>query len=84
MKAAVYRGARDIRVQSVPEPPDPAAGGVVIRVARAAICGTDSSEWAHGPLLAQPPVVLGHEFVGRIVAAGPEAGGLEVGDRVVC
>jgi threonine dehydrogenase-like Zn-dependent dehydrogenase len=59
-------------------------GDVVIEVSRAAICGTDSSEWAHGPLLALPPVVLGHEFVGRVVATGPEAGTLRVGDRVVC
>ena len=84
MRAAVYRGPRDIRIESVPEPADPIGGDVVIEVARAAICGTDSSEWAHGPLLAQPPVVLGHEFVGRVVAAGPEAGTLHVGDRVVC
>ena len=84
MRAAVYRGPRDIRIESAPEPADPAGGDVVIEVARAAICGTDSSEWAHGPLLAQPPVVLGHEFVGRVVAAGPEAGAVRVGDRVVC
>jgi len=84
VRAAVYRGPRDIRVESVPEPADPAAGDVVIRVARAAICGTDSSEWAHGPLLAQPPVVLGHEFVGEVVAAGSQTGAVGVGDRVVC
>jgi threonine dehydrogenase-like Zn-dependent dehydrogenase len=86
MKAAVYRGPRDIRIESVPEPAEPSGGDVVIRVARAAICGTDSSEWAHGPLLAQPPVVLGHEFVGEVVAAGPQAGsaGVRVGERVVC
>jgi (R,R)-butanediol dehydrogenase / meso-butanediol dehydrogenase / diacetyl reductase len=86
MRAAVYRGPRDIRIESVPEPADPQRADVVIRVARAAICGTDSSEWAHGPLLAQPPVVLGHEFVGEVVATGPDAGtdGVRVGDRVVC
>jgi (R,R)-butanediol dehydrogenase/meso-butanediol dehydrogenase/diacetyl reductase len=84
MKAAVYRGPRDIRIESVPEPADPRGGDVVIRVSRAAICGTDSSEWAHGPLLAQPPVVLGHEFVGEVVAAGPETTAVGVGDRVVC
>ena len=84
MRAAVYRGPRDIRIESVPEPADPRGGDVVIRVSRAAICGTDSSEWAHGPLLAQPPVVLGHEFVGEVVAAGPEATAVGVGDRVVC
>ena len=84
MRAAVYRGPRDIRIESVAEPADPSGADVVIEVARAAICGTDSSEWAHGPLLAQPPVVLGHEFVGRVVAAGPRAGAVSIGDRVVC
>jgi threonine dehydrogenase-like Zn-dependent dehydrogenase len=84
MKAAVYHGPRDIRIESVADPNGPAPDAVVIEVARAAICGTDSSEWTHGPLLAQPPVVLGHEFVGHVVAAGEEVDGLAVGDRVVC
>jgi (R,R)-butanediol dehydrogenase / meso-butanediol dehydrogenase / diacetyl reductase len=84
MIAAVYRGPRDIRIESVREPADPGGADVVIRVARAAICGTDSSEWAHGPLLAQPPVVLGHEFVGEVVASGPDAAAVGIGDRVVC
>jgi (R,R)-butanediol dehydrogenase / meso-butanediol dehydrogenase / diacetyl reductase len=85
MKAAVYRGPGDIQVEAVPEPADPGRDEVVIEVTRAAICGTDSSEWAHGPLLAKPPVVLGHEFVGRVVAAGDDARGIGIGigDRVV-
>lgn len=83
MKAAVFHGPRDIRVDDVAEPPAPAGSDVVVEVSRAAICGTDSSEWLHGPLLARPPVVLGHEFVGRVVAMGPDAEGLAVGDRVV-
>lgn len=83
MKAAVYRGPGDIRIESVPDPGPPAHGDVVVKVTRAAICGTDSSEWAHGPLLARPPVVLGHEFVGRVVAVGEEVEDLAVGDRVV-
>lgn len=83
MRAAVYRGPGDIRVESAPEPDDPGAGEVVIRVGRAAICGTDSSEWAHGPLLARPPVILGHEFVGDVVATGRDVPTLAVGDRVV-
>jgi (R,R)-butanediol dehydrogenase/meso-butanediol dehydrogenase/diacetyl reductase len=83
MKAAVYRGPGDIQVEAVPEPADPGRGEVVIEVTRAAICGTDSSEWAHGPLLAKPPVVLGHEFVGRVVAAGDATDDINNGDRVV-
>jgi len=83
MRAAVYHGPGDIRIESVAEPSDAVEDELVIEVARAAICGTDSSEWAHGPMLARPPVVLGHEFVGRVVAAGPEADEFSVGDRVV-
>jgi threonine dehydrogenase-like Zn-dependent dehydrogenase len=84
MRAAVYHGPGDIRIESRAEPDDPARGSVVLKVARAAICGTDSSEWLHGPLLARPPVVLGHEFVGHVVATGADIDDLAIGDRVVC
>ncbi|HXH98375.1 MAG TPA: alcohol dehydrogenase catalytic domain-containing protein, partial [Gaiellaceae bacterium] len=83
MKAAVYYGRHDVRIENVPEPSEPAADEVLIEVIRAAICGTDASEWDHGPILCRPGVVLGHEFVGRVVARGEAVTGLEVGDRVV-
>ncbi len=83
MRAAVFHGPRDVRIESVPEPADPEPGDVVLEVLRAAICGTDSSEWDHGPILCTPGVVLGHEFVGRVVAAGSAVTGFRVGDRVV-
>jgi (R,R)-butanediol dehydrogenase / meso-butanediol dehydrogenase / diacetyl reductase len=83
MRAAVYHGRQDIRIESVPEPGDPGPGEVVLDVVRAAICGTDSSEWAHGPMLTRPPVTLGHEFVGRVAALGEDVTGLAIGDRVV-
>jgi len=84
VRAAVYRGAGDIRIEQVAEPADPGPGEVVIEVARAAICGTDSSEWSHGPLLARPPVILGHEFAGRVVAVGDGVEGIRTGTRLVC
>jgi len=55
----------------------------VLEVLRAAICGTDASEWDHGPILCTPPVVLGHEFVGRVVALGEGVESLSTGERVV-
>jgi (R,R)-butanediol dehydrogenase/meso-butanediol dehydrogenase/diacetyl reductase len=57
---------------------------VTLEISRAAICGTDASEWAHGPLLAVPPVVLGHEFTGTVVAAGEGPSRFGLGDRLVC
>jgi (R,R)-butanediol dehydrogenase/meso-butanediol dehydrogenase/diacetyl reductase len=83
MKAAVFHGPGDVRIESVPEPGPPGPGDLLIRVSTAALCGTDSAEWAHGPLLARPPVVLGHEFTGEVVAAGPEVSGFTAGTRVV-
>ena len=83
MKAAVFHGAHDVRIEDVPDPGSPDRGDVVIEVVRAAICGTDAAEWDHGPVLCRPGVVLGHEFVGRVAAIGGEVTGVQPGDRVV-
>jgi (R,R)-butanediol dehydrogenase/meso-butanediol dehydrogenase/diacetyl reductase len=83
VRAAVFHGPRDVRVENVPEPAPAAQGGVVLEVIRAAICGTDAAEWDHGPILCRPGVVLGHEFVGRVVDVGADVTALHVGDRVV-
>jgi len=83
VRAAVFHGPRDVRIENVPDPRAPAAGEVVLEVIRAAICGTDASEWDHGPILCRPGVVLGHEFVGRVVELGAGVTDVRVGDRVV-
>lgn len=83
MKAAVYYGPGDIRVEEAPKPSAVGPDDVLIAVSKAAICGTDSSEWHHGPILAVPPVILGHEFMGVIEEVGSKVTGLAVGDRVV-
>lgn len=94
MKAAVYHGNRDLRIEAMPEPGKPGPSEVVMKVLRGAICGTDVTEYLHGPHFAslhaphpasghQGPLITGHEFVGRIVEADPEVQGLQVGQRVV-
>jgi len=83
VRAAVFHAPGDVRVESVAEPGQPGPGEVLIKVSKAALCGTDSAEWAHGPLLARPPVVLGHEFTGQVIAAGRDVTGFPDGTRVV-
>jgi len=83
MRAAVFHGRGDVRIGSVREPPPPGPGELLIKVTKAALCGTDSAEWDHGPLLARPPVVLGHEFTGEVAAGGPGTSEFPVGTRVV-
>ncbi|GAF46978.1 zinc-dependent alcohol dehydrogenase [Rhodococcus wratislaviensis] len=91
MNAAIYYGARDIRVEEVPIP-TPAPGECLVKVTRSGICGTDASEWTAGPKTFpvlrrhpnsghQGPLIPGHEFVGEIAVADPTSG-LGVGDRV--
>jgi (R,R)-butanediol dehydrogenase/meso-butanediol dehydrogenase/diacetyl reductase len=79
MKAVVYHGPRDIRVEEVDEP-KPGSGEVKVRVKYCGICGSDLHEYLHG-LFPQSP--FGHEACGEIAAVGPAVKGIEVGDRVI-
>ena len=72
-----------LSIEDVARPDAPAQEEVQIRVTRAAVCGTDSAEWDHGPVLAVPPVILGHEFTGEVVAIGSAVTRFQKGNRVV-
>lgn len=82
MKAVVFRGVDDLRIEEVPKP-RPRAGEAVIRIAATTICGTDV-HIVKGEYPVRAGLILGHEPVGVIDALGE---GLEdeytVGDRVV-
>lgn len=80
MKAAVLRGPRDLRVESA-APPAPGVGEVVVRVAIAGLCGTDYRIWT-GDRPVVYPLVLGHEFVGRVSAVGAGVTRVREGERV--
>ena len=70
MRAAVFHAPGDVRIESVPEPPAPGPGELLIKVSKAALCGTDSAEWDHGPLLARPPVKVEARYAARVMARG--------------
>ena len=80
MRAAVYRGVNDVRVESVPVP-QVAAGEVLIRVHSCGICGPDLKKIHTGSHSA--PRIFGHETSGTIVAVGEGVEGFAVGDRVM-
>ncbi len=85
MKAAVYYGQRDIRVQDV-APPIGRIGPreALIRPLYAGICGTDVHEYANGPDLipAGVPQILGHELSAEVVDVGDGVTGVRAGDLV--
>ena len=75
------KGPGFLELREVPEP-CPGPGEALIEVKACGICGTDLHVW-HDRFPYWPPVILGHEFSGQIVEAGPETGLFKVGDRVV-
>ncbi len=91
MRAAVFHGNQDLRLEDVPEPRT-GAGEVKLRVLYNGICGSDLHEYYHGPLTTRTtphpltgiknPVILGHELCGEVVEVGPGIEDLEIGDRV--
>src|ERR1700716_2041863 len=69
MKALVWHGPNQMTVDDVPEP-DPQAGEVVVRSEAAGICGSEVEGYLGRMSNRVPPLVMGHEFAGTVVAAG--------------
>jgi (R,R)-butanediol dehydrogenase / meso-butanediol dehydrogenase / diacetyl reductase len=80
MKAAVFRGVQNMQVEEM-DAPEAGPADVVVAVHECGICGSDLHTYLHGSFV-EPGQVMGHEFVGEVVAAGPDVRGVSVGDRV--
>jgi len=81
MRAAVWHGTRDVRVEEVPVP-EPGPGQVLIEVSRNGICGSDLHTYIGESPLHLPGIVLGHEFAGTVCAVGDGVDDLAVGTTV--
>jgi L-iditol 2-dehydrogenase len=79
MRAAVYRGKDDVRLEQVPVP-GIGAGELLVQVHTCGICGTDLKKISTGSHSA--PRIFGHETAGVVVQVGEGVGGYSVGDRV--
>ncbi|NNC97405.1 MAG: L-threonine 3-dehydrogenase [Gammaproteobacteria bacterium] len=78
------QSAPGLELHKVPVP-EYGPNDVMIKIHKTAICGTDLhifnwDEWAQATI--PVPMVVGHEYVGKVVAVGKEVTGLEIGDRV--
>ncbi len=82
MKAAVYHGINDLRVETQADP-EPGPGEAILKVFLAGICGTDLRIFDYGHFRIPPGTkrILGHEIVGEIIEVG-EGVDLDVGTRV--
>jgi threonine dehydrogenase-like Zn-dependent dehydrogenase len=83
MRAAVWHGKRDVRVEKVPDPSVVNPRDAIVRVTMSAICGSDLHLWNGFVPGMQPGDVIGHEFMGEVVDIGSQVESLQIGDRVV-
>jgi L-iditol 2-dehydrogenase len=80
MRAAVYHGINDMRVETVPVP-RVGPGEMLVRIATCGVCGTDLKKIHFGSHSA--PRIFGHEMAGTVVAVGSGVTRFSVGDRVM-
>ena len=85
MHALVWEGPRLMHMRDVPDPV-PAADEVLIAVAYSGICGSELGGYLGHNSLRKPPLIMGHEFAGDVVALGSDAAALNptvtIGTRV--
>jgi threonine dehydrogenase-like Zn-dependent dehydrogenase len=83
MKAVIFKGIGDIRLEEVEDPRIEEPTDAVVRLTASAICGTDL-HMIRGTIGGmRPGTILGHEGVGIVEELGAEVRNLNVGDRVV-
>ena len=83
MHGLTWHGPRDLRYEAVADPVLPDERSVIVRITQAAICGSDLHTY-HGDLPPSGPgLVIGHEGIGEVVAAGRDVRRCHLGDRVM-
>jgi threonine dehydrogenase-like Zn-dependent dehydrogenase len=83
MKAVVWHGRRDVRVDRVPDPAIQEPNDAIVKVTSSGICGSDLHLYeVLGPFMEEGDI-LGHESMGVVEEVGPAINNLRTGDRVV-
>lgn len=83
MRATVWHGKRDVRVDQVPDPVIQEPTDAVIRITSTGLCGSDLHLYEVLTPFMTPGDILGHEPMGIVEETGSEVPGLSPGDRVV-
>jgi threonine dehydrogenase-like Zn-dependent dehydrogenase len=83
MRAAVWHGRRDVRVDTVADPTIQEPTDAVIRVTTSGLCGSDLHLYEVLTPFMTEGDILGHEPMGIVEAVGSDVTNLAVGDRVV-
>ena len=82
MQAVTFQAPGEVRVEERPEPELLAPDDAIVQVEATGVCGSDLHIY-HGRVKIEPGFVIGHEFVGEVIAAGDAVTKVDVGDRVL-
>ncbi|MDF5727526.1 MAG: glutathione-dependent formaldehyde dehydrogenase [Rhizonema sp. PD38] len=83
MKAVCWHGAKDVRVETVPDPKIINPRDAIVKITSTAICGSDLHLYnGYNPSMKKGDI-LGHEFMGEVVELGSGVKNVSIGDRVV-
>ena len=83
MKAVVWHGKEDVRVETVPDPGLRAPTDAIVRITSSAICGSDLHLYAKLGFAMKEGDIIGHEPMGFVEEVGPDVTHVRPGDRVV-
>jgi threonine dehydrogenase-like Zn-dependent dehydrogenase len=83
MKAVVWHGTEDVRVDEVPDPTIQEPTDAIVRITSTAICGSDLHLYRVLTMYMEPGDILGHEPMGIVEEVGSEVTHIKPGDRVV-
>jgi threonine dehydrogenase-like Zn-dependent dehydrogenase len=83
MKAVVWHGTEDVRVDEVPDPVLQHATDAIVRITSSAICGSDLHLYKVLSMYMEEGDILGHEPMGIVEEVGSEVTQIKPGDRVV-
>ena len=81
MRAIVWQGPNEMTVEEQPNPPDPGPGELILQPEAVGICGSEVEGYLGHMGNRTPPLVMGHEFAGTVIATGEGAQDLQ-GARV--
>jgi 2-desacetyl-2-hydroxyethyl bacteriochlorophyllide A dehydrogenase len=82
MQAVTFQAPGEVRVEERPGPEPVERDDAVVQVEATGVCGSDLHIYS-GRVAIEPGFTLGHEFVGRVIAAGDAVTQVAVGDRVL-
>jgi 2-desacetyl-2-hydroxyethyl bacteriochlorophyllide A dehydrogenase len=82
MRAVTFKAPGEVLVEEVPEPEILHPADAIVRIEASGVCGSDLHIY-HGRVKIEPGFTIGHEYVGTVIATGPDVREVGVSDRVL-